>query len=175
MNTEATPKVLIKRNEIEDAVNRLAGQIKKDYRGKPPVLVAVLKGAFVFMADLIRRLDMPLEVEFVGLSSYGSGTQNCGEISVTLELGCDISGRDVIIIEDIIDSGLTTAFLLDYLLERQPASVKICALTDKPSRRKKEVKIDYLGFTVPDRFVVGYGMDCNGKYRNLSDICFIEE
>ncbi len=175
MDSETSPKVLISRDEIDAAVSRLAQRINRDYRGKSPVLVAVLKGVFVFMADLVRRLDMPLEVEFVGLSSYGAGTQSSGKIDVTLGLGGDISGRDVIIIEDIIDSGLTTAFLLDYLEEKQPASVKICALTDKPSRRKKEVKIDYLGFSVPDRFLVGYGLDCNEKYRNLPDICFIEE
>ncbi|MFC1865916.1 hypoxanthine phosphoribosyltransferase [Chloroflexota bacterium] len=175
MNDKAVPEVLVKRSEIEDAVSRLARRINEDYKDKSPVLVAVLKGAFVFMADLMRQLDMPLETEFVGLSSYGENTQSLGKISITLDLNCDISGRDVIIIEDIIDSGLTTAFLLDSLEERQPASLKICALADKPSRRKAPVVIDYLGFSVPDRFLVGYGMDCAEKYRNLPDICFIED
>jgi len=166
---------LINRHEIDAAVRRLAQQINWDYKSKSPVLVAILKGAFVFMADLVRRLEMPLEVEFIGLSSYGENTQSCGKISVTLELGCDISGRDVIIVEDIIDTGLTTAFLLDYLGKKQPASVKVCALANKLSRRKTPLKIDYPGFNVPDRFLVGYGMDCNEQYRNLPDICFIEE
>ncbi len=175
MDFKAETKVLINRHEIEDAVSRLAEQINRDYKGKSPVLVAVLKGAFVFMADLVRRLEMPLEVEFIGLSSYSQNTKSCGKISVTLELGCDINGRDVIIIEDIIDTGLTTAFLLDCLNKQQPASLKICALTDKTSRRQKPFKIDYLGFNVSDKFLVGYGMDCNEKYRNLPDICFIED
>jgi hypoxanthine phosphoribosyltransferase len=175
MDSETRLKVLISRSEIDAAVSRLAQQINKDYRDKSPILIAVLKGAFVFIADLVRRLEMPVQVEFVGLSSYGAGTQSCGKISLTLRLGCDISGKDVIIIEDIIDSGLTTTFLLDYLKQWQPASVKICTLTDKPARRQTPVEIDYLGFNVPDKFLVGYGLDCNEKYRNLPDIYFIEE
>ena len=162
-------------HEITAVVDRLAQQINRDYRNKSPILVAVLKGAFIFMADLVRRLEMPLEIDFIGLSSYGENTQSLGKISITLDLNCDISGRDVIIVEDIIDSGLTTAFLLDYLKAKQPSSLKICALADKPSRRKTPVVIDYLGFSVPDRFLVGYGMDCAEKYRNLPDICFIED
>ncbi|MFC1846967.1 hypoxanthine phosphoribosyltransferase [Chloroflexota bacterium] len=175
MNSKAEPKVLINHNEIAVAVSRLAQQINRDYKHKAPVLVAVLKGAFVFMADLMRQLDMPLQIEFIGLSSYGENTQSCGKISVTLNLGCDIKGRDIIIVEDIIDTGLTTAFLLDYLKKQQPASVRICALTDKPSRRQAPVEIDYLGFSVPDKFLIGYGMDCNEEFRNLPDICFIED
>ena len=175
MNNKAVPEVLIKRSEIEAAVSRLAQQINKDYRNKSTVLLAVLKGAFVFIADLVRRLEMPLEIDFIGISSYGENTQSLDKINITVDLNCDISGRDVIIVEDIIDSGLTTAFLLDYLKGKQPASLKICALADKPSRRKAPVAIDYLGFSVPDSFLVGYGMDCAEKYRNLPDICFIED
>ena len=175
MDSQAEPRVLINRREIEAAVCRLAEQINKDYHGKKPVLVAVLKGAFVFLADLIRHLELQVEVEFVCLSSYGQGRQSSGEVRVVQDLCADIKNRDVIIIEDIIDSGLTTDFLLDYLKKQQPSSIRICALTSKPSRRQIPVTIDYLGFEVLDRFLVGYGLDCDEKFRQLPDICFIEE
>jgi hypoxanthine phosphoribosyltransferase len=127
------------------------------------------------MADLIRHLDFPLEVDFIGLASYGVGRQTSGKVKVVKGLQSSVKGREVLVIEDIIDTGLTTGFCLDYLRQKKPASLKLCALTDKPSRRQVPVTIDYLGFTVPNKFLVGYGLDLNQKFRNLPDICFIED
>lgn len=175
MDFQAEPKILVDRQKIETTVCRLAAQINEDYSDKKPILVAVLKGAFVFLADLIRHLDLQVEVEFVCLSSYGQGRESSGKVKVVQGLCADIRDRDVIIIEDIIDTGLTTDFLMNYLNRQQPSSVKVCALTSKPSRRKIPVIIDYLGFEVPDKFLIGYGLDWNEKFRNLPDLCFIEE
>ena len=167
--------ILLSRRDIEAAVSRLAAEIDRDYRHERPVLVAVLKGSFVFLADLIRQLDFPLEVDFISLSSYGGGRETSGQIKVRQGLSSDIAGRQVLVIEDIVDTGLTASFLLDYLRSKGPASIRVCALTDKPSCRLCPVHIDYLGFTVADKFLVGYGLDCDEKFRNLPDICFIEE
>ena len=175
MDSQIKTRLFISRQEIETAVCRLATKINKDYHDKQPVLVAVLKGAFVFLADLIRHLELPVEVEFVCLSSYRQGRQSSGKVRLVQGLCTDIKGRDVIVIEDIIDTGLTTNFLLNYLEKQQPSSVRVCALTSKPSRRQIPVTIDYLGFDVPDRFIVGYGLDLDEKFRQLPDICFIEE
>lgn len=168
------PEILLSRQEIEVAVSRLAAEMGEDYRDKHPLLIAVLKGAFIFLADLIRRLDFPLEVEFITLSSYGRGRQSSGRIKVIQGLASEVKGRHIVVIEDIVDSGLTTSFLLDYLRKKKPASLKLCALTSKPSQRLRPVHIDYLGFTVADKFLVGYGIDCDEKFRNLPDICFVE-
>jgi len=175
MDSQAKPKVIISRQEIETKINRLAGDISRDYRDKNPILIAVLKGSFVFLADLIRRLDLPLEIEFVRLSSYGRGTESSGKVDVVQGLNTEVKGRHLLVIEDIIDTGLTTHFLLGYLQREEPSSIKVCALTSKPSRRKFPVTIDYLGFTVPDKFLVGYGLDWDEKFRHLPDICFIEQ
>ena len=174
MNSKAEFHVLFNRHEIETAVRRLASEISKDYRNQNPLLLGVLRGSFVFMADLIRHLDFPLEVDFIGLSSYGSSTQSSGKIKVVKKLETPVRERNVLVVEDIVDTGLTTAFLLQHLQRRKPASVKLCALTEKPSRREVSVNIDYLGFTVPDKFLIGYGLDANQKYRNLPDICYLE-
>jgi hypoxanthine phosphoribosyltransferase len=168
-------KILIKRDEIAKAVDRLASQIKRDYQGKQPLLIGVLKGSFVFMADLIRQLDLPLELDFVRLSSYGAARESSGKVRIVQGVGTPIKGRDVLVVEDIVDTGITTSFLLDYLGKRKPASLKLCALTDKPSRRRVTVTIDYLGFTVPNEFVVGYGLDCDERFRNLPDIYALED
>lgn len=168
-------KVLVSRKKIEDSVKRLAGEINRDYKNKPVLLVGVLKGAFVFLADLIRQLDIPLEMDFIGLASYGGDKESCGKVKITKCPSVAVKGKDVLVIEDIIDTGLTTSFIIDYLKKQKPASLKVCALADKPSRRKKEVSIDYLGFTVPDKFIVGYGIDFDEEYRQLSDICFLED
>ena len=168
-------KILISRDEIANAVDRLASEIKRDYQGKQPLLIGVLKGAFVFMADLMRQLDLPLELEFVRLSSYGAARESSGRVRVVQGLKTPIKGRDVLVIEDIVDTGITISFLLNYLRKKKPASLKLCVLTDKPSRRRVPVSIDYLGFTVPDKFVVGYGIDFAEKFRYLPEICVIED
>jgi hypoxanthine phosphoribosyltransferase len=168
-------KILISRDEIAKAVDRLASEIKRDYQGKQPLLIGVLKGAFVFMADLIRQLDLPLELEFVRLSSYGAAKESSGRVRVVQRLKTPIKGRDVLVIEDIVDTGITISFLLDYLRKKKPASLKLCALADKPSRHRVPVPIDYLGFTVPDKFAVGYGLDFDERFRYLPEICVIED
>lgn len=168
-------KVIITRQEIEKAVAGLAAEINGDYAGKQPLLIGVLKGSFVFMADLVRQLDLPVEIDFIRLSSYGAARETSGKVSVVQGLNKTIKGRDVLIVEDIVDTGITISFLLDYLRKQKPASLRLCALTDKPSRRKVSVAIDYLGFTVPDKFVVGYGLDFNEKFRHLPDICVVED
>jgi hypoxanthine phosphoribosyltransferase len=168
-------RVFLSREEIKDKVLELAAEIRKDYQGKNPLLVGILKGSFLFMADLVRALDMPLEIEFVRLSSYGSATVSSGKIKVVQGLKTPIKGRDILVIEDIVDTGITVRFLLDSLRHKKPASLKLCALFDKPSRRKVEVPIDYLGFTVPNEFLVGYGLDFNEKFRYFPDLYILEE
>ncbi len=175
MSAQHKLQVLFSRAEIETTVCRLASEITSDYRDKHPLLVGILKGSFMFMADLVRLLDFPLEVEFIRLSSYGSGKRTSGKVKVAEGLRFPIEGREVLIIEDIVDTGLTTAFLLDYLHRKNPASLKLCTLTDKPSRRQVPVNIDYLGFTVPNKFLAGYGLDYNEEFRNLPDICVMED
>ncbi|MDD4858971.1 MAG: hypoxanthine phosphoribosyltransferase [Dehalococcoidales bacterium] len=166
-------KVLLPREDIAATVRKLAADITRDYHDKNPILIGILKGAFVFMADLVRCLNFPLELEFVRLASY-SGTQSTGQLKMLQTLPCPVEGRHVLVIEDIIDTGLTTAFIMGYVKTKSPASLKLCALLDKPARRCAPVDIDYLGFTVPDRFVVGYGLDYDQKYRNLPDVCVLE-
>ena len=175
MNTQAKPRVLIPGAEIEATVKRLAAEITRDYRDKNPVLLGILKGSFVFLADLVRKLDFPLQVEFIRLSSYGSGQQSSGSVKVVQGLRLNIKDRHVLVVEDIVDTGVTLAFLTEYLKKKKPASVRLCALSDKPSRRRVPVQIDYQGLTVPDKFLVGYGLDCDEKYRNLPNICVLEE
>ena len=174
MSSQSKPRILFRREEIEATVKRLAVEIKKDYQDKHPLLIGILKGSFMFMADLIRLLDFPLEVEFIRLSSYGRGRESSGKIKVMQGLRSEVKGRDVLIIEDIVDTGLTISFLLDYLQKKKPASLKLCALTDKPSRRQPPVIIDYPGFTVPDKFLIGYGLDWDEQFRNLPDIYVVE-
>ena len=174
MSAQPEPRILISRQEIEATVRKLASEIKKDYQGKNPLLIGILKGSFMFMADLIRFLDFPLEVDFTRLSSYGRGKESLGKVKVVQVLRYPIGGRDVLVIEDIVDTGLTIAFFLDYLWRKKPASLKLCTLTDKPSRRQTPVTIDYLGFTIPNKFIVGYGLDWDEKFRNLPDICTLE-
>ena len=168
-------KVIITREQIANKVAEIATQLGKDYRGKNPLLIGILKGSFVFLSDLVRAMNIPAEIDFVRLASYGAGTESSGKIKLVKDVETPIKGRHVLVVEDIIDRGLTVRFLLDYLSFRKPASLKLCALFDKPSRRKVEVPIDYLGFTVPDAFVVGYGLDFDEKYRYLPDLCTLEE
>lgn len=156
-----TPEALAQR------VKELADQITRDYAGKRPMIVGTLRGSFVFMADLVRQIDLPLTVDFLSASSYGSGTESSGQVKLKLDLGDDIAGRDVLIIEDIVDSGNTLSKLLPELQKRGPASLKVCALLDKPERRVLPFQADYVGFTIPDAFVVGYGLDFDQQYRQL--------
>jgi hypoxanthine phosphoribosyltransferase len=169
-------KILISKRKIAATVKTLAGEIQRDYEGKYPLLVGALKGSFVFMADLIRCLNMPLEVDFLRLATYGSGMESCGKVTLVHDLSVTcLQDRHVLIIEDIVDTGLTTSFIFEYLRRKGPASLKLCTLLDKPSRRKAPLTIDYLGITVPDKFIVGYGLDCGEKYRNLPEIYYIKE
>ena len=168
-------EVLISRQRIDEAVVRLAREIRRDYAAGRPVLIGVLHGAFVFLADLARALQLPVEIGFVGLSSYGSGTVSSGRMEVFHEPRVDVAGRHVVLVEDIVDSGHSAAFLSDYMRQRHPASLRICCLLDKPDRREVPVHIDYRGFTIPNRFIVGYGMDSNGQFRHLPDIRVMED
>ena len=156
-----TPETLARR------VKELADQITQDYAAKSPLIVGTLRGSFVFMADLVRQINLPLTVDFLSASSYGSGTESSGQVKLKLDLADDISGRDVLIIEDIVDSGNTLSKLLPELQKRGPASLKVCALLDKPERRVLPFQANYVGFTIPDAFVVGYGLDFDQHYRQL--------
>lgn len=167
-------EVLITREEISRTVTKLASEISHDYCGKQILLIGVLKGSFMFMADLVRQLALPVEVDFIRLSSYGAATETSGKVKVVQPLKTPIKDRHVLVIEDIVDTGITVSFLLNYLRRKKPASLKLCALTDKPSRRQVPVSIDYLGFTLPDKFIVGYGLDLDEKFRHLPDICSVE-
>jgi len=166
---------LYNKKQIRTAVRRLAAEITRDYRRKNPLVIGILKGSFVFLSDLVRELDFPLEIEFIRLSSYGHRQTSNGKVKILQTVGAKIKGREVLVVEDIIDSGVTLHFLLEYLRKKQPASLRLCCLLDKPSRRKAAVKIDYTGLTVPDKFLVGYGLDWDEKYRNLPDICYVED
>jgi len=167
-------KILISRDEIAKAVNRLAREIERDYQDMQPLLVSVLRGSFMFTADLIRQIDLTLELDFIRLSSYGTARESSGKVRIAQGVKTPVKGRDILIVEDIVDTGITISFLLDYLKSKQPASLKVCTLTDKPSRRRVPVPIDYCGFTVPNKFIVGYGLDLNQKLRNLPDIYTLE-
>ncbi len=175
MDSQAGLHILYPRAEIDSAVKRLASEITRDYHDKNPLLIGILKGSFMFLADLVRQLDFPLEIEFVRLSSYGSGQQTSGKVKVVQGLRTAVRGRHALVVEDIVDTGITVAFFMDYLKRKKAASSRLCALTDKPSRRRVPVEIDYTGLTVPDKFLVGYGLDCDEMYRNLPDICYLEE
>src|SRR5881275_159340 len=151
--------------QIARRVRELGAQIERDYQGKELVLLGVLKGSYIFISDLARAIDLPLSVDFIGLSSYGEATESSGVVKITSDLTKPIEGKHVIVVEDIVDTGLTMRYLLDNLMTRHPASVKICALLSKPSRARARIPIRYLGFEVPDRFVVGYGLDAGEKFR----------
>ena len=160
-------KVLITEEEIKRRVDELGAQITKDYAGKSILLIGVLKGAAVFMADLMRSIDTSVEIDFMVVSSYGSGTQSAGNIKILKDTDVSVEGRDVLIAEDILDTGITLYNLKQLLLARGANSLKICTIFNKPARRKSPIEADYIGFEVPDEFVVGYGLDYNQKYRNL--------
>jgi hypoxanthine phosphoribosyltransferase len=160
--------------QVANRVSELGAQITRDYAGKQLLVVCVLKGSFVFAADLIRTIDLPLAVEFLGVQSYGDAVSSSGVVRITLDLGCPLAGSDVIIVEDIVDTGLTLSYLLDQLNSRGPRSLAVCSLLHKPARCEKQVNIEYLGFTIEDVFVVGYGLDWAQKYRNLPGIGVVQ-
>ncbi len=159
-------EVLIDAEAIQARVVELGAQLATDYAGRDPVLISVLKGSLVFLADLMRAMDLPSSIDLMEVSSY-AGTETSGQVRILKDLSKPIEGRDVIVVEDIIDTGLTLNYLLRYLAERKPASITIICLLDKPARRLAEIPIDYRGFTIPDRFVIGYGLDYEERYRNL--------
>lgn len=160
-------KVLVSENEIENIVNSLANQIKKDYNDKDFVMVGLLKGSMVFMADLMRKVDLDFAIDFIVASSYGSGTESTGRVNILKDMSMAVEGKDILIVEDIVDSGNTLEFISKYLYAKKANSVKICTLFDKPDRRTADVTVDYAGMKVPDEFIVGYGLDYDEKYRNL--------
>ncbi len=168
-------EVLISEEEISRKVKALGAQITEDYRGKKLLMVGILKGSVPFMADLMRAVDLDLEIDFMSVSSYGGSTKTSGIVKILKDLDSDIQGKDVLIVEDIIDSGLTLSYLREYLKKRRPASVRIVTLLDKPSRRKVDITPDYCGFTVEDKFIVGCGLDIDQKYRNLPYISWVKE
>ncbi len=168
---EDLEKVLLTREEIAEKVRELGRQITLDYAGKKPVLVCILKGASVFFADLIREIELPLTLDFIAISSYGSATKTSGVVRILKDLDNDILGKDVIVVEDIVDSGITLSYLSKILMQRGAKSLRIATLLDKPARRQvKDLKVDYMCFDIPDAFVVGYGLDYDQTYRNLPDI-----
>ena len=160
-------KVLYTQEEIAARVKELGDQMYKDFEGKDPLFVSVLRGAFIFMADIVRACQVKSDVEFIAVSSYGNATTSSGAVQITHDIQQDISGRNLVVIEDILDSGNTLSYLLKILENRRPASIRLCTLLDKPERRVKPVTVDYTGFAIPDAFVVGYGLDYAEKYRNL--------
>ena len=168
-------KLLLNRDQIRRRVKELAAEISRDYRGREILLICVLKGAFVFLSDLMRHIDSPVQVDFVGLASYGSETVSSGQVRVTRESTIPVKGKDVIIVEDIIDTGRTLKFLAHELRSGRPRSLKICCLLDKKSRREVEFAADYVGFDIEDLFVVGYGLDVNEQFRNLPGIHYVVE
>lgn len=160
-------------HDLARRVHELARQISADYAAKQPLVVGVLKGAWVFMADLVRHLTVPVGCDFVLLSSYGKGTSSSGRVSLRLDMTLAAKGRHILLVEDIVDTGTSLAWLLEHLARKRPASLRVCALLDKPARRVVSVNIDYVGFTVPDCFVVGYGIDCGERYRELPYVGFV--
>ena len=167
-------KVLLSKEEIQQKIFLLGKQIGKDYQGKDLLVVCILKGAVVFMSDLIRQIDCPLAIDFMAVSSYGDATTSSGAVMILKDLESNVEDRHVLIVEDIIDTGLTLKYLVENIQARKPASVKICTLLDKPERRKVEINVDYKGFVIPDEFVVGYGLDYAELYRNIPEVCVLK-
>lgn len=167
--------VMIGKEELKKRVAELGAEISKDYKGESILAICVLKGAVLFMSDLIRELNVETKIDFMAVSSYGASTESTGVVRILKDLDFNIEGENVIIVEDIIDSGLTLKYLKEYLMARNPKSLKICTLLDKPERRVADVKADYIGFSIENKFIVGYGLDYNQMYRNLPYISYLEE
>ncbi len=165
--------VLVSNEAIQARLDELAAQINRDYAGKELLLVCILKGAVAVFADILRRIEIPCSIDFMAISSYGSSTKSSGVVRILKDLDHGIEGKDVLVVEDIVDSGMSMKYLLENLETRSPASIRILSLLDKPSRRRVELQPDYVGFTIPDEFVIGYGLDYGEKYRNLPDVCIL--
>lgn len=172
---EIVKEILFPRAAIQKRVRELADQISKDYAGRELVIIGVLKGAFIFMADLVREISVPCRVDFTRLASYGAGADSSGKVVMTKDIETSIKGKDILIVEDILDTGLTLQYVVNWLKERNPNSLKICVFLDKRKRRKVSFEADYVGFTIDDGFVVGYGLDFNEKYRFSPDIYVIKQ
>ena len=175
MYSSQVKKVLISENDIQSKIKEIAAEINKEYAGKQPILIGILKGAFVFLADLSRELTVPHSVDFMDVSSYGEDVKTSGIVKIEKDIDRSVAGEDVILVDDIIDTGLTMTYISDYLQNHKPASIRICSLLSKPSRRVVEVKSDFLGFEIPDEFVIGYGLGHKGLYRNLKYIAILDE
>ena len=168
--------VLLSEEEVDNRIREIAGEINRDYAGKEVHLICILKGGVFFTCELAKRLTVPVSLDFMCVSSYGSGTESSGVVKIVKDLDQPLAGKEVLIVEDIIDSGRTLAYLIEILKQRNPKSIRLCTLLDKPERRvKKQVKVDYTCFTIPDEFVVGYGLDYDQKYRNLPYIGVVEQ
>ncbi|MBI4278711.1 MAG: hypoxanthine phosphoribosyltransferase [Armatimonadetes bacterium] len=167
-------EVLIPEATLHARIRELGAQISSDYEGKDPLLIGILTGAVLFIADLLRQITIPAHLDFMAISSYGSATESSGVVRILKDLNQTIEGRHVLVVDDIVDTGLTMDYLLETLKARYPASLRVCALLDKASRRKRHVPIHYRGFEIPDKFVVGYGLDYGGTYRNLPFICVLK-
>lgn len=166
-------KVVYDKSTIDKRIAELGAEISRDYKGKKVLMVCILRGAAIFFADLIRYVDADVEIDFMATSSYGSDTTTSGEVKLQKDLNSPVKGRDIIIVDDIIDSGLTLVYLKKLLMARNPASVKICVLMSKPERKQTNIEVDYVGFEVPNEFVVGYGLDYDEKYRQLPEVCVL--
>lgn len=171
---EDIKSIMISEEEIAKRVKELGKQLTEDYRGKELLIVGILKGCMLFLSDLVRAIELPLTMDFMVVSSYGTTTKSSGVVRIIKDLERDIEGKDVLIVEDIVDTGLTLSYLVENFKSRNPKSVRICSLLDKPDRRKAQVDIEYVGFKIPDEFVVGYGLDYGESYRNLPFVCVLK-
>lgn len=171
---EDMKSILISEEEIAKRVKELGKQLAEDYKGKELLVVGILKGCMLFLSDLVRTIDLPLTLDFMVVSSYGATTKSSGVVRIVKDLEREIEGKDVLIVEDIVDTGLTLSYLVENFKARNPKSVKVCSLLDKPDRRKAQVDIQYIGFKIPDEFVVGYGLDYGENYRNLPFVCVLK-
>lgn len=165
--------ILVSQEAIESRMDELAAQVNRDYKELDPLFVCILKGAVVVFADLLKRIEIPCSIDFMAISSYGSATKSSGVVRIIKDLDHEIENRHVVIVEDIVDTGLSMSYLLNYLKNRNPASVRIFTLLDKPSRRRVEISADYVGFTIPDEYVIGHGLDFGERFRNLPDVCVL--
>lgn len=172
---QISKQILFSRDEIQKRVRELASQISKDYAGRELVIIGILKGAFIFMADLVREISVPCKFDFVRVASYGASSESSGKVVMTKDIETSIKGRDILIVEDIVDTGLTLQYLVNWLKERSPNSLKICVFLDKRKRRKVTFEADYVGFTIEDGFVVGYGLDFNEQFRFFPDVYIINQ